>query len=150
MNLHTHQWGPVYKRGGLGGEVELLRTCDYCGIEQRSNGTFRSAPEPDLWDVDPTITNKGRKLTREAVVSADHGLIEKELDRLFMSIGADGMRKMNESAGWTTFPETPPWTSDDALELILREIRRDPASAGEWLTKFTNGVIEITREVEDD
>lgn len=44
------------------------------------------------------------------------------------------------------------WTADDALTLILETIRHsdDPnAAAGEWLTKVTNGIIEITREFDE-
>jgi len=45
------------------------------------------------------------------------------------------------------------WTSEDALTLILEEIKHDPdpfAAAGKWLTRFTNGVTAITRNLDEE
>lgn len=37
-----------------------------------------------------------------------------------------------------------------ALKVILDEVKRDPSKAGEWITKVTNGIYQITREQEDE
>ena len=45
------------------------------------------------------------------------------------------------------------WTSEDALTLILEEIKHDPdpfTAAGKWLTRFTNGVTAITRNLDEE
>ena len=45
------------------------------------------------------------------------------------------------------------WTSDDALTLILEEIKHAPdplKAAGEWLTKVTNSISDIVRNLDSD
>lgn len=45
------------------------------------------------------------------------------------------------------------WTSDDALTLILEEIKHDPdpmRAAGRWITKMTNAITDIVRNLDDD
>lgn len=49
-------------------------------------------------------------------------------------------------------PKPKKWTSDDALELILEEIKHAPdvmKAAGEWITKVTNGITDITRNLDE-
>lgn len=62
----------------------------------------------------------------------------------------------------SAFPETITWagpmadesfTTDEALDLILREIEQSDdvrKVAGEWLTRFTNGVTAIIRKADED
>lgn len=66
----------------------------------------------------------------------------------------EGLIQSKESMQAVQQAAQPPklWTTDDALTLILETIRHsdDPhAAAGEWLTKVTNGIIEITREFDE-
>jgi hypothetical protein len=45
------------------------------------------------------------------------------------------------------------WTSDDALTLILEEIKHAPdpmKAAGEWITKMTNAITGIIRDLDDE
>lgn len=89
-----------------------------------------------------------------SAVAADYATM---LDRLGLSIVGDGTYTVSESGGRVSGnllpPTPPPWTSEDALTLILEEIKHDPdpfTAAGKWLTRFTNGVTDITRNLDDD
>lgn len=65
------------------------------------------------------------------------------------------MKKVTDAMGRIpSAPSVPAQISADvALSLILAEVRKSddiPKAAGQWLTRFTNEVMKITRETEDD
>lgn len=127
--------------------------------------------------MDQIVWDGGRqRIGVDDFIRANPQLSEKEVDKLiakmpdassrsgkYASISRFGAAAASAGISAQEFGESlrrftetshqKPWTSEDALQLILREIEKsdDPLKAGgEWLTRFTNGVTDITRKVEQD
>lgn len=143
-------------------------------------GTVETLADPSVFNPNiysAKISASMRKITDNfastAETAADYATA---LDRLGLVMGgtADGWsgvkydpdpftgKKVYTPPGPTTTtvsgnppPSTPvrQWTSEDALTLILEEIKHDPdpfTAAGKWLTRFTNGVTAITRNLDEE
>ncbi|HEY9438756.1 MAG TPA: hypothetical protein VIS29_08905 [Streptomyces sp.] len=70
---------------------------------------------------------------------------------------AEALGKLSTAvADMPSVSRNPPprrWTSDDALTLILQEIKHAPdpmKAAGEWITKMTNAITGIIRDLDDE
>lgn len=112
-------------------------------------------------------TGDGTKFSLQQLMAANPGvparMVENTLETIAISAtkSAESFRSLTEGLTRSTASiqavqqaaqPTKLWTIDDALTLILETIRHsdDPhAAAGEWLTKVTNGIIEITREFDE-
>lgn len=79
----------------------------------------------------------GSTMTLEALALAN-GITPGELELMLSKA-----LQLNRAAA------APTWTSDDALTLILEEIKHadDPfKTGGEWMTRITNAISEAIRE----
>jgi hypothetical protein len=161
---HVHQWTETLRNKPGSYETVAWRTCRICWAQQKvvSDGGIIPPSPADLvsdhggivdydGNSDTVKTGDGMIFTREELERANPGVprhaIQKMLRELAYKRGQE-----REHGWWRSEPVSETrWNSDDALRLILEEIKHadDPLkSAGEWITKFTNGVTEITRKLE--
>lgn len=160
-------WGRhVWRSMRFDPHTRALRECQYCPAKVLENfdgteelywprGVSETAPAPAPLMID------NRKLTDSYPFVADRKFSEPLSSPENYLMDDDTMiDEMDDARTWRDSPRSNSprpvekttlrrITSKEALQLILDEIKLSPdpfAAAGVWLTLFTNGVAEITRE----
>lgn len=107
-----------------------------------------------------SLTKDERVKREKALEQAKLEKVKRVADRL-LSAGASmedvaaAFAKLGEAMGGGVSGNTSAkkWTSEDALTLILEEIKHAPdpmKAAGKWLTKVTNAITGVIRDIDDE
>ena len=140
-----HQW----RQMPLGITEELQYRCDKCAAIVTASRDVYGAISLDV----VSETSSGREFSYPEIRYVD----DRKLTDPYPVINVDDLGGAIHDMTLTGPPRPREQTtlrritSMEAMQLILDEIRNsaDPfAAAGVWLTRFTNGVAEITREEE--
>lgn len=177
MKPHAHEWGPQFSKNGLASRRchlcnkwaelalvsppfepldDLTTVNGYGGISDYEPGTKL------VTTGEGSVFSLGALLEVNPNIPA--GEIIRDLEDLAFattpSTLSSGAERQIPDMAEPPIPETTKWmvsetewTSDDAIALIFEEIKHGPDplnAAGEWLTKFTNGIAAIVREMEEE